>query len=514
METNKVLLIIMDGWGMTVNPAVSAIAAANTPFYDQSMTVRPNSTLEASGLAVGLPEGQMGNSEVGHMNIGAGRVVYQELVRISLAVQSGSIAREPAFEKILAYCQKNNKPLHLLGLVSDGGVHTHVNHLLGLLPLLAEAKLPAVFLHAFTDGRDTSPNGGVGYLKSVQDAMAQHGVGQVASVIGRYFAMDRDKRWERVQKAYDLLVHGKGTPSQDALASLQASYDAGVTDEFVEPIVMTEPNGQPLATIQPGDAVLFFNFRTDRGRQLTHVLTQQDMPEYGMKTIPLHYCTLTRYDESFVGVEVIFEKDSIENGLGEFLANEGKTQIRIAETEKYPHVTFFFNGGREEPMTGERHLLCPSPKVATYDLQPEMSAKDIRDKILPEIKAKSADFICLNFANPDMVGHTGVFEAAVRAVETVDACTREVVEAALASGYKVLVTADHGNADIMRNPDGSAHTAHTTALVPLILFDPAEEFTLLPHTGKLGDLAPTILTLMGLTPPSEMTGQVLVAPRS
>ncbi len=513
MKTKNVLLIIQDGWGVSTNPEVSAIAAANTPFHDESMTTRPHSTLEASEMAVGLPENQMGNSEVGHMNIGAGRIVYQDLVKINLAIESLEICQEKAFQNILAYCQENQKPLHLLGLLSDGGVHSSIHHLSGLLEIFSEQKNPPqVFLHAFTDGRDTSPNGGVSYIQDIEKKMKETGVGRIASVIGRYFAMDRDKRWERVKKCYDLLVHGKGEPALHAAEALQASYDAGTTDEFVEPIVMTTEDGRVVANIRDGDAVLFFNFRTDRGRQLTQVLTQEDMPDHGMKTLNLHYCTMTRYDEQFKGVEVVFEKANIKNGLGEWLAIHDKTQVRIAETEKYPHVTFFFNGGREEPMKGEQHLLCSSPKVPTYDLQPEMSAYDIRDKIIPIIQKDKPDFICLNFANPDMVGHTGVFEAAVKAVETVDDCTQSVVKAALDNDYIVLVTADHGNADIMRNPDGSPHTAHTTSLVPLILYDRNHQYQLVTTTGKLGDLAPTILHLMGIEKPDDMTGDVLVTP--
>lgn len=512
MEKSNVVLIIQDGWGLATDPQVSAIAAANTPFHDQSMTTRPHSTLEASGLAVGLPEGQMGNSEVGHMNIGAGRIVYQDLVKINLAIDSGEIAELDAYRKLIAYCQTNNKPLHLLGLLSDGGVHSSIQHLSGLLGLLSSAQLPGVFLHVFTDGRDTSPTGGVNYIRQIEARMKETGVGKVASVIGRYFAMDRDKRWERVAKSYNLLVHGTGKKVTDAAAAVQAFYDEGVTDEFIEPIVVNTESGEPVATIQEGDAVLFYNYRTDRGRELTQVLTQEDMPDHGMKTLDLFYTTMTRYDQSFKGIEVIFEKEDIKNGLGEILANNGKTQIRIAETEKYPHVTFFFNGGREKPMEGEQHMMCPSPKVATYDLMPEMSAADLRDKILPEIQAGTPNFVCLNFANPDMVGHTGDFDAAVKAVETVDACTQAVVEAALANDYIVLVTADHGNADKMKNADGSPHTAHTTSLVPLLLYDQKNRYSLSPTTGKLGDLAPTILTIMGIDIPAEMTGDILVEP--
>ncbi|GAB4407404.1 MAG: 2,3-bisphosphoglycerate-independent phosphoglycerate mutase [Bacteroidia bacterium] len=511
MEKNRTILIIMDGWGITEDPAVSAITAAHTPFYDRAMVQYPHTRLEASGLAVGLPEGQMGNSEVGHMNIGAGRVVYQDLVRINIEIETGNFGHNDTYRKLLHYCHENRKPLHLLGLLSDGGVHSSIHHLKGIIRQLAQAPEgpTAVYIHVFTDGRDTSPNGGIDYVADLEATLRETGTGQIASVVGRYFAMDRDKRWLRVKKAYDLLVHGQGTAYTSAAAAIQASYDQGVTDEFIEPAVIVGEDGVPVATLQPGDAVLFYNFRTDRGRQLTHVLTQQDMPEEGMATLPLHYVTMSRYDERFQGVEVIYEKDPIANGMGEYLASLGKTQIRIAETEKYPHVTFFFNGGREESLPGEQYLLCPSPKVPTYDLQPEMSAADIRDKIIPELEREAVDFVCLNFANPDMVGHTGVFEAAVKACEVVDACTQAVVEAATAHGYIVLVTADHGNADRMRNPDGSAHTAHTTALVPLFLVDPQGRFTLKPETGKLGDLAPTLLYLMGLEIPAEMTGHVL-----
>ncbi|MDX2283988.1 MAG: 2,3-bisphosphoglycerate-independent phosphoglycerate mutase [Bacteroidia bacterium] len=508
MNTRKVILIIMDGWGLAENEAVSAIAAAHTPFFDQALQSLPFTRLEASGLAVGLPEGQMGNSEVGHMNIGAGRIVYQDLVRLNQEIGTGAIASNAEFRRLAAYCKSEGKPLHLMGLLSDGGVHSSIHHLTGLLHLLAAESLPAVYIHCFMDGRDTSPNGGARYLRDLEAAIAASGTGRIASVIGRYFAMDRDKRWERVKKAYDLLVHGTGAAYESPVAAVEASYAAGITDEFVEPAVMVE-NGKPVATLQPGDAVLFFNFRTDRGRQLTHVLTQADLPDHGMQRIPLRYATMTRYDETFTGVQVLYEKDNLSNGLGEYLSAQGKAQIRIAETEKYPHVTFFFNGGREETLPGERYLLCPSPKVPTYDLQPEMSALDIRDTIIPELEAGRPDFVCLNFANPDMVGHTGVFEAAVKACTTVDACTAAVVEAATRNGYIALVTADHGNADCMRNPDGSPHTAHTTALVPLFLIDPEQRFTLKPQLGKLGDLAPTILYLMGLPAPAEMTGDVL-----
>lgn len=504
----KVLLVILDGWGLAEDPRVSAPDHARVPFYRHLLATCPHSRLRASEQAVGLPAGQMGNSEVGHMNIGAGRVVYQELERINVALTDGTLASTEAFKGLTDYCRSTGRPLHLLGLVSDGGVHSHIGHLLGLLPLLKEAGVPNVYLHAFTDGRDTDPKSGLGHLREVQDTMSRLNYGHIASICGRYYAMDRDKRWERTARAYHLLLQGQGHPATDPLAALQASYDAGVTDEFVEPIVITE-GGAPVATLQPDDAVLFFNFRTDRGRQLTQVLTQQNLPEHGMHTLPLHYTTFTRYSEEYKGVHVIFEKDELVHMLGQVLAAAGKKQIRIAETEKYPHVTFFFNGGVEEPFPGEDRLLIPSPKVATYDLQPEMSAYGIRDAILPRLQQADADFICLNFANPDMVGHTGVWEAAVKAVEVVDECHKAVAEAAAASGYTVISIADHGNCDRMRNPDGSPHTAHTLSLVPCILSGhDSDKYTL--KDGKLGDIAPTILHLLGLPIPAEMTGEVLV----
>ena len=506
--SQKVILIIMDGWGIAKNPKVSAVDAAQTPFYDSALISQPHSRLHASEQLVGLPAGQMGNSEVGHMNIGAGRIVYQDLIRIGLAIESGEIAKNNGFEELVSYCQTNQKPLHLLGLLSDGGVHSHIDHLKGILTVLSKHEnMPPVFVHAFMDGRDTDPNGGLAYMKDLEAHMAKVGCGKVASVIGRYFAMDRNQIWERIKKSYDLLISGKGEAFSSASEAIQASYDGGKTDEFIEPAVMIE-NGSPVAQLKPEDAVLFFNFRTDRGRQLTTALTQKNFPEQGMKTLPLKYVTMTSYDDTYTGVTVLFEKENIQMGLGEALAKQGKKQIRIAETEKYPHVTFFFNGGRETPFEGESRILCPSPSVATYDLQPEMSALEIRDKIIAELEKGEVDFVCLNFANPDMVGHTGVFEAAVKACETVDACTKAVVEVANANGYTALVTADHGNADCLVNPDGSANTAHSTALVPLLLFDPSNRGYQLKD-GKLGDLAPTILSLMGLEKPEEMTGDVL-----
>ena len=499
--------MILDGWGIAKNKKVSAVDQARTPFIDSLYTKYAHSKLEASGLAVGLPEGQMGNSEVGHMNIGAGRVVYQDLVRINKAVKERELDANPVLTAAFDHALKNGKDVHLMGLVSDGGVHAHIDHLKALVSIAHQRGVRNLFVHAFMDGRDTDPKGGLGYLRDVTEHLRKNS-GQLASVIGRYYAMDRDKRWERVKLAYDLLVNGIGEKSTDPLAAVQQSYDHNVTDEFIKPIVVTGKNGQPLARIKEGDVVLCFNFRTDRGREITQVLTQSDFPDFGMKALPLYYITLTNYDDSFKGVRTIFDKDNLENTLGEVLANAGKKQIRIAETEKYPHVTFFFSGGRETVFKGESRILCPSPKVATYDLQPEMSARDIQDKIIPELEKKSADFICLNFANPDMVGHTGVFEAAVKACETVDACARQVTEAALRNGYTTLIIADHGNAELMINDDGTPNTAHTTNLVPCILVDDTYKGKL--KDGKLGDLAPTIIRLMGLATPKEMTGNVLV----
>jgi 2,3-bisphosphoglycerate-independent phosphoglycerate mutase len=506
---DKVILVIMDGWGLATDPTVSAIDAANTPFFDESLANCPNSRVQASEEAVGLPEGQMGNSEVGHTNIGAGRVVYQDLVKISLEIRTGDFGKNSAYRSLVDYCRKHQKPLHLLGLLSDGGVHSHIDHLKGILSQLAkEEGFPEVYIHVFTDGRDTDPKGGLNYVRDLENHLRSIGKGKIASVIGRYYAMDRDKNWGRVRNCYDLLVHGIGQSFPSAAAAIQASYDADITDEFIKASVIVE-NGKPVATINEDDAVLFFNFRTDRGRQLTSALSQKDNLEFNMHRLPLYYNTLTRYDDTFQGIHVLYDKDDIADGLGETLSRLGKQQIRIAETEKYPHVTFFFNGGREEPFAGESRIVCPSPKVATYDLKPEMSAFDIRDQINAQIEKGEVDFVCLNFANPDMVGHTGIFEAAVKACEVVDQCTRSVVETALRNGYTVLVTADHGNADCMRNPDGSPNTAHSTALVPLILHDPKQR-NLKLKDGKLGDLAPTILHLMGLPIPGAMTGNILI----
>ena len=503
----KVMLVILDGWGIATNPEVSAIHKAHTPFVDSIMSQYPASTLQASGEAVGLPDGQMGNSEVGHMNLGAGRVVYQDLVRINKTIAEHKLATMPALSGGYTYAKENNKDVHLIGLLSDGGVHSHIEHLKALCTAAADHGLRNVYIHAFTDGRDTDPKGGVKYINELEQHL-ENTTGTVASIVGRYYAMDRDNRWERVKLAYDLLVHGKGTPSQNLIKSVLDSYNAGVTDEFIQPIVKVNDEQQPIATIKDGDVVICFNFRTDRGREITQALTQQDYPEQDMHKLNLHYITMTNYDDTFVGVDAIFEKDNLNNTLGEVVAKAGKKQIRIAETEKYPHVTFFFSGGRELPFDGEKRLLCPSPKVATYDLQPEMSAYDIRDAIVPELLNKTADFICLNFANPDMVGHTGVFDAAVKACEVVDECTQAIVTAALASDYDVIVIADHGNADYMINPDGTPNTAHTTNLVPFVLVSKDYKGSLKP--GRLGDIAPTILELMGIEQPVEMTGESLL----
>ncbi|MCB0494825.1 MAG: 2,3-bisphosphoglycerate-independent phosphoglycerate mutase [Cyclobacteriaceae bacterium] len=504
----RVLLMILDGWGIARNKEVSAIDHANTPFMDGLYKKYNHSKLQASGLFVGLPDGQMGNSEVGHMNIGAGRVVYQDLVKINKAVEEGTLAKNEVIKEAFDFAKANKKDVHFIGLVSDGGVHSHINHLKGLCTAAAEKGLSNVFVHAFTDGRDTDPKGGVGYLEELEKHM-NSSTGTLASITGRYYAMDRDNRWQRVKLAYDALTKGEGKKTQHWKKAVEESYQEGVTDEFIKPIVIVDENESPKATIKEGDVVISFNFRTDRGREITQALTQKDFPEQDMHKMDLYYVTMTNYDDSFVGVKVAYDKEHLHNTLGEILSKRGLKQIRIAETEKYPHVTFFFSGGAEVPFEGEKRILCPSPKVATYDLQPEMSAADIREKIIPELKAKSADFICLNFANPDMVGHTGVFEAAVKACETVDTEASKVVAAALESDYDIIIIADHGNPDIMINPDGSPNTAHTTNLVPCILVTNNSTYKL--KDGKLGDLAPTILTIMGEKVPEEMTGEVLVS---
>lgn len=503
----KVLLMILDGWGIATNPLVSAIDKANTPFVDSLYTKYPHAKLEASGLAVGLPEGQMGNSEVGHMNIGAGRVVYQDLVKINLAVKNGELNNHPVLVEAFAKTKAAKKKAHFIGLLSDGGVHAHINHLKGLCDAAKINGLEDVFIHAFTDGRDTDPKGGIGYLEDLQSHL-NHSSGQIASVVGRYYAMDRDNRWERVKLAYDAMVKGEGEKSKDIIAAMRKSYENGVTDEFIRPIIHVGSDNKPLAKIENGDLVICFNFRTDRGREISQALTQRDFEDFNMKKLDVDYITFTKYDNTFKGVKVLFEKDNLNNTLGEVLANAGKKQIRIAETEKYPHVTFFFSGGREDVFEGESRLLCPSPKVATYDLKPEMSAFEIASKINPELKKKSADFICLNFANADMVGHTGDFDAAVKACEAVDKCAESVVTTALENGFTIIVIADHGNSDMMINEDGTPNTAHTTNLVPFIMVDNKDQLHV--KDGKLGDLAPTILKLMGIGIPKDMTGEILL----
>ena len=503
----KAILLILDGWGYGKHDKTDAISQANTPFFNSLISKYPNSTLEASGEAVGLPAGQMGNSEVGHMNLGAGRVVYQELGRINKAVRDKELDIHPILVKAFAYAKQNNKKVHLIGLLSDGGVHSHINHLKGLCDAAKANNVDNLFIHAFLDGRDTDPNSGIGFIQELEQHLS-HSAGTIASVVGRYYAMDRDNRWERVKQAYDLLVNGTGTPTSNITETVQRSYDQNVTDEFMLPIVKVNADGIPLAKIEPEDVVICFNFRTDRGREITLSLTQKDFPELGMHALPLNYITMSTYDDTFKNVQVLFTKDDLSNTLGEVLETHQKTQIRIAGTEKYPHVTFFFSGGREKVFEQERRIMIPSPKVPTYDLQPQMSAPEIAEAICKELETGWPDFVCLNFANPDMVGHTGVFEAVVKAVETVDGCLQRVVETGTANGYSFIILADHGNADFMINPDGSPNTAHTTNLVPCILID--KDFTRITN-GKLGDVAPTILTMMNLPVPEIMSGQVLVS---
>jgi len=502
----KVILMILDGWGITQDPEVSAIFNAKTSYIDSLYPKYANASLRTDGEHVGLPEGQMGNSEVGHMNLGAGRIVYQNLVRINMAVKNKTLGQEKELIDAINYAKANNKNIHLLGLVSNGGIHSHIDHLKGLLDVAAENNAENVYLHAFTDGRDCDPKSGNFFINAVEEHMAKT-TGEVASITGRYYAMDRDNRWERVKIAYDAVVNGTGEKSTNAIESIEKSYANNVTDEFIKPIIMTDENGSPKAQIKEDDVVIFFNYRTDRGRELTEVLSQNDFPEFNMKKLPLYYVTMTSYDDNFKGVKVIYNTDNLEDTLGEVLEKANKKQIRIAETEKYPHVTFFFSGGREDEFKGESRLLCPSPKVATYDLQPEMSAFEIRDAIIPELNKGDVDFVCLNFANGDMVGHTGVMEAAIEACEAVDQCVKDVITAANENDYTTLIIADHGNCETMKNPDGSPHTAHTTNPVPFILID--KDLTAIKD-GVLGDIAPTILKLMGIEQPAAMTRHSLI----
>ncbi len=501
------MLIIMDGWGLGKVKTADAIQNANVPFVTSLYSKYPNTTLTTCGEAVGLPEGQMGNSEVGHLNLGAGRIVYQELQRINVAIREGQFQQNSILLESIHYAKRNNKPLHLIGLVSDGGVHSHINHLKAICDVCKKEGLTDVFIHAFTDGRDTDPKSGLNFIIQLQQHL-NFSVGKIASVSGRYYAMDRDKRWERIELAYQALVKGEGQRAIDAVAAVEQSYANGVTDEFIQPTVIIASDQLPLATIKDGDAVICFNFRTDRCREITQVLTQDDFTQFNMRKLNLHYTTMTEYDKTYENVHVIFETDNLNNTLGEVLAAHNKKQIRIAETEKYPHVTFFFSGGRELPFEGEKRIMMPSPKVATYDLQPEMSAIELTNLLLSEIKNETADFICLNYANADMVGHTGIWQAVVKAVETVDQCVEKVVTEGLRHNYTIFLTADHGNADFMMNEDGSPNTAHSLNPVPLFVI--SNDWKGVVQPGKLGDIAPSILAIMGLAIPNEMTGNILV----
>lgn len=504
--SKKVILMILDGWGKSPDPKVSAIDNADVPFINSLYKKYPSAQLRTDGLHVGLPEGQMGNSEVGHMNLGAGRIVYQDLAKINLAVANKTLAQEQVLKDAFQYAKDNNKKVHFLGLVSDGGVHSHTSHLRGLIDATQDYGLNQVYIHAFTDGRDVDPKSGKSYIQQLENYIATTPV-KIASVIGRYYAMDRDKRWERVKLAYDLVVNGAGTPTHDIVTSIATSYGNDITDEFIQPLVAVDANEKPLATIQEDDVVIFFNFRTDRGRELTEALSQQDFHEQNMHKLNLYYVTLTNYDETYQNVKVVYNKDNITETLGEVLEKAGKKQIRIAETEKYPHVTFFFSGGREIPFEGESRILRNSPKVATYDLQPEMSAYELTDALCPELEKGDVDFVCLNFANGDMVGHTGIMEAAIKACEAVDKCVEKVITTALAHGYSTIVIADHGNCETMINPDGSPNTAHTTNPVPFILVDNNQ---IKIRDGVLGDIAPTILDLMGVAQPVVMSSHSLL----
>jgi 2,3-bisphosphoglycerate-independent phosphoglycerate mutase len=508
-ENQKVALLIIDGWGIGKNdPTENAVYKADMPFVKGILNRYPHSSLLTSGEDVGLPSGQMGNSEVGHMNIGAGRVVYQMLARINKAFEKNELANHPVLQNAFAYLKNNNKKLHLIGLVSDGGVHASMDHLKGLCTLASENGVNDFYIHAFTDGRDTDPHGAAAYVKNIEEHLTKTG-GKIATLIGRYYAMDRDKRWERVKLAYDLLVKSEGKKFKTASEAIDHSYGEGITDEFLKPSVITDVNDKPLAKIEPGDVVLFFNFRTDRGRELTQALSQQAFPEFGMEPLDLYYITMTSYDHTYKNVKIIFPEQDLNMTLGEVVEKAGRTQLRIAETEKYPHVTFFFSGGREVPFKGENRIMVPSLKVATYDLQPAMSAQGITDAVVNDIKTNAPDLIILNYANPDMVGHTGVYSAVVTALETIDDCMKQVVEAALKKDYDILVIADHGNSEYMVNPDSTPNTAHTKNPVPIVYVSNHATGTL--KNGRLADIAPTILSLMGIEIPKEMDGKVLVS---
>ncbi|MFP4555691.1 MAG: 2,3-bisphosphoglycerate-independent phosphoglycerate mutase [Bacteroidales bacterium] len=504
-DTNKVLLMILDGWGIGKGDSTDVIANTKPQNMNDLTQKYPNAQLRTSGEDVGLPEGQMGNSEVGHLNIGAGRVVYQDLVKINKEIKDGDIDKNPVLTEAFEYAKKNNVSVHFLGLVSDGGVHSMDSHLYKLCDMTKDRGLNKVFIHALTDGRDTDPQSGLGYVKNLENHLKKSN-GVVASLVGRYYTMDRDKRWERIKVGYDLMVKGEGEKVTSITNAMQESYANGVTDEFIKPIVRVDENGNPVGTINEGDVVICFNFRTDRLREITIALTQKDMPEHGMKTMPLHYVTLTRYDDTFKNVRVAYEKENLVNTLGEVVSSAGLKQLRIAETEKYAHVTFFFSGGREEEFPGESRILIQSPKVATYDLKPEMSAYEVKDEVVNDINGKKNDFICLNFANGDMVGHTGVYSAIETAIKAVDKCVGEVVDAAKANGYTVMIIADHGNADNAVNKDGSPNTAHSLNPVPIILVTDKYKKV---ENGILADVAPTILNIMGISIPDEMTGKVL-----
>ncbi len=499
-------LIILDGWGIGDKSKSDAVFNANTPFMDSLIANHPHAKLSTSGEDVGLPDGQMGNSEVGHMNIGAGRIVYQELTRINKSIREGEFFKNEVLLDAIHTAKKNNVALHLIGLVSKGGVHSNQEHIYAICKLAKQEGLENVFIHAFTDGRDCDPKSGLAFIEELQSELDKS-VGKIASIVGRYYAMDRDNRWERVKFAYDAMVNGVGTSYTSAKEAIQTSYSNDKTDEFIEPCIITE-NGNPISTIKEGDVVLSFNFRTDRPREITIALTQKDFPEVNMKKLNLHYYTMTNYDATFENIKVLFEKDNLQYTLGEVLAKVDRSQVRIAETEKYPHVTFFFNGGREEPFTLESRIMVNSPKVATYDLQPEMSAVEVKDRIIESINNDQPNFICLNFANPDMVGHTGVYDAIVKAVETVDGCLKEVVEAGLKHEYEFLVIADHGNADFVINADGTPNTAHSLNPVPVVLVSNQKGLTI--KDGILADVAPTILRRLGISAPMEMTGTSLV----
>ncbi len=504
--SKKALLMILDGWGIGNHSKADLIYNTPTPYWNSLLANYPNSQLLASGEDVGLPEGQMGNSEVGHLNIGAGRVVYQDLVKINIACRDNSILENPAVKKAYSYARDNKKKIHFLGLVSDGGVHSSLDHLLKLIDIAKEYNAEA-YVHCFMDGRDTDPKSGKGFIEQL-DTYTKTSTTKIASIIGRYYAMDRDKRWERVKESYDLMVNGVGVKATNSVEAMQNSYDAGITDEFVKGIVMVDEAGNPLANIEAGDVVIFFNYRNDRAKELTVVLTQQDMPEVGMKTIPLEFYCMTPYDSSYKGLHVMFDKDNVQNTLGEYISSLGMKQLRIAETEKFAHVTFFFSGGRESEFEGEERILVPSPKVATYDLQPEMSAPEVADKLVAALNTQKFDFIALNFANGDMVGHTGIHDAIVKAIETIDKCMSEVVEAAKANDYEVIIIADHGNADNAENEDGSPNTAHSLNPVPFVYVTGNKDAKV--ENGILADVAPSICTILGITQPVEMSGKSLI----